>query len=65
MDKINLSTTEEKQINLFKMMVYTCEASLQQIQPAASVPPGQKLNIDEPRTMMIKQITFTPVAKEY
>ena len=64
MDKINLSTTEEKQINLFKMMVYTCDASLHKMPPGESASPGQNLNVDKPRTMMIKQITFTPVAKE-
>ena len=65
MDKINLGTIEEKQINLFKMMVYTCDVSLHKMPSGESATPGQNLNIDKPRTMMIKQITFTPVVKEY
>lgn len=65
MDKIYLSTTEEKQINLLKMMMYTCDASLHKMPSGKSASPGQNLNVDKPRTMMIKQITFTPVAKEY
>lgn len=65
MDKIKLTTTTEMQITLYKMMVYTCDASLYQMPPGESALPGQNINAAKSRTMTIKQITFTPVAEEY
>ena len=65
MDKIKLTTTDTTQINVYTMMLYTCDISLRQASSGKSALPGQDLNVDEPRTMTMRQITFTPVAEEY
>lgn len=65
MDKIKFNTSDATQINVYRMMLYTCDTSLRQASSGEPALPGQDLNIDEPRTMTMRQITFTPVAEEY
>jgi len=65
MDKIKLTTTDTTQINVYKMMLYTCDTNLNQASSGESALAGQNLNVDEPRTMTMRQITFTPVAEDY
>ena len=65
MDKIKFNSTDARQVNVYKMMLYTCDASLSQASSGEPALPGQDLNVDEPRTMTMRQITFTPVAEEY
>ena len=65
MDKIESITTDTTQINVYTMMLYACDASLRQASTGESALPGQDLNVDEPRAMTMRQITFTPVAEEY
>ena len=65
MDKIKPTTTDETQINVFTMMLYASDANLRRASAGESALPGQNLNVDEPKTMTMRQITYTPVAEEY
>ena len=57
MDKNKLSTTENMQINTFKIMVYRCASDRHQSRTGECGSPEQNLDTDEPRTMTMRQIT--------
>ena len=56
MDKNKLSTTENMQVNVFKIMVYRCASEHHLFRPGESATSKQNLDADEPRTMTMRQI---------